>query len=244
MNKEEFLAAYAAGDRDFRGANLTGADLRDAILTGADLSGANLRRADLRFVALARADLRDAILMGADLRSVDFTGADFTGAILTGANLTGAWLQGADLTGADLSGADLSGAVLRGANLTGANLTGANLRWANLTSVDLTGAIGFRFSGSPDPLDLRQRVAAQIQEHPELHDQREWGENTDEATCGTPCCVAGWACRLGGGARGHRISTAATLLLYCAGYRVPPFDADASREAILRDLLVPIKDQQ
>ncbi len=180
---------------------------------GVDLSGAHLCGADLRGADLSAANLSDADLMGVDL----------SGAILSGAYLTRAWLHGADLQLADLSGANLCG--------------------ADLSDADLTGAIGLRFAGAPDPLELRQRVAEQIREHPELHDQGTWGEETDEASCGTPCCVAGWACRLGGGDRGHRISTAATVLLHCDGYRVPSFAGYATREDILRDLLVPIKDQ-
>ncbi len=151
---------------------------------------------------------------------------DFTGVDLSGANLCGTDLQHADLSGANLCGADLSGADLSGADLTGA---------------DLTGAVGFRFPGSPDPMELRRRVAEQILEHPDLHDQRVWGQME---SCGTPCCVAGWACRFGGGTRGHLISTAATVLLHCDGYRLPSFAPDTAREDILRDLTVPLKDHQ
>lgn len=43
MTRNELLAAYAAGKRDFRSA-----DLRDANLRGAYLGGAGLRGADLR----------------------------------------------------------------------------------------------------------------------------------------------------------------------------------------------------
>ncbi len=259
MTKEELVDAYVAGRRDFTGvglqdanlrcvdlrfvalqhADLRDADLRDAILMGADLRGAALRGADLTGaylsgVDLRDADLRDAILMGADLRDAD----------LTGAWLQGAKLYGAHLTDADLSGADLSGATVRDSILTGAILTGTGLAGAILTGTDLTGAVGFRFPGSPDPVELRQRVADQIREYPELHDQQVWGGRGDDAACGTPCCVAGWACRLGGGTRGHRIPTAATLLLHCDGYRLPSFASDTPREAILRDLTVPLKEQK
>ena len=47
MTAEELLAAYAAGERDFSGANLQGADLSGADLYKANLSGANLRGANL-----------------------------------------------------------------------------------------------------------------------------------------------------------------------------------------------------
>jgi uncharacterized protein YjbI with pentapeptide repeats len=42
MTREKLIAAYAAGERDFFGANLTGADLCSVILYEADLSGAKL----------------------------------------------------------------------------------------------------------------------------------------------------------------------------------------------------------
>ena len=41
MTAKELLAAYAAGERDFSKANLSGADLVDADLRGAKLDGAN-----------------------------------------------------------------------------------------------------------------------------------------------------------------------------------------------------------
>jgi len=47
MTAQELLAAYAAGERNFSGADLSGAYLRKAILDEANLSGANLRNADL-----------------------------------------------------------------------------------------------------------------------------------------------------------------------------------------------------
>ncbi len=196
-------------------------------------------RRDFTGVDLSGADLRGAVLSRADL-----FGADLSCAKLSSANLYGAILNGANLTGTDLRSADLSCANLIDATLSGADLTGADLSEAWLQGVDLTGAVGFRFPGSPDPLELRQRVADQIREHPELHDQGAWGYRGDDESCGTPCCVAGWACRLGGGPRGHRISTAATVLLHCDGYRVPSFVGSASRESIIRDLTVPIKEQK
>jgi len=93
MNANELLAAYAAGQRDFSGANLNGADL-----TRANLNGADLTRADLNGANLTRANLTRAILYGAILYD----------AILTRANLYGANLTRADLNGADLNGADLT----------------------------------------------------------------------------------------------------------------------------------------
>lgn len=178
MTREELLRRYAAGERDFRGADLRGANLR-----GADLRDANLR-----------------------------------------------W---ADLTDADLRGADLTDADLRRANLRRANLRGADLRWADLSNAYLTGAI-FARPADVDPRDLRLRVAEQIEQHPELHEQITWG---DPHNCGTPACVAGWTCRLAGVDYTDRtVASLATRLLWVDGQRMPSFDADATREEILAAL--------
>lgn len=39
-------------------------------------------------------------------------------------------------------------------------------------------------------LDLARAIAKQIDEHPELHSQADW---SDETSCGTAHCIAGWA---------------------------------------------------
>ena len=67
MTGTELLKRYAAGERDFHGA-----DLRRA-----DLSGADLRRADLRWADLSGADLSGADLRRADLRRADLDYASF-----------------------------------------------------------------------------------------------------------------------------------------------------------------------
>lgn len=85
-------ARYKAGERDFRWANLRGADLIEANLSGANLSWANLSGADL-----SRADLR-----GANLRGAKLGGTNLKGANLWGAKLSPGWDQFADLKGAIL----------------------------------------------------------------------------------------------------------------------------------------------
>ena len=110
MTAEELLAKYQAGERDFRGANLHGADL-----SGANLHGADLRKADLRGADLSKADLSGANLHVADLSWANLHGADLSRADLIEADLSVASLIDADLRGADLRGADLHGADLSGA---------------------------------------------------------------------------------------------------------------------------------
>jgi hypothetical protein len=139
---KELLEKYAAGERNFRGANLIGADLGGADLRGADLRGANLSWADLRGADLRGANLTGANLIGANLIGANLIGANLTCADLYEADLSGADLSRADLRGADLyeanlSRADLSGADLRGAYLYGTNLAWTDLGWANLANTCL-----------------------------------------------------------------------------------------------------------
>ena len=173
-------------------------------------------------------------LHGANLSDANLSDANLSDADLSGADLSGADLSGADLSDANLRGANLTYANLHGANLNGAYLNGANLHGANLNGAYLSGATGYRFPDAPDPVELRKLVADQIESHPELHDQRDWGDGSANPKCGTPCCVAGWACHLGGGARGHNtVSSAATRLLWVDGLPMPSFNGGATREEIL-----------
>lgn len=87
MTRDELLARYAAGERDFGGVNLSGADLFRVNLSGANLSG----------VSLSGANLSGASLSWANLSGVSLSGANLSGADLFRANLFRANLSGADL---------------------------------------------------------------------------------------------------------------------------------------------------
>ena len=78
MTSEELLQRYAAGERDFRGA-----DLSRANLTGADLTGANLTGADLAGAYLTEADLTHVHLRGANLHRITLCGATIDGVVLS-----------------------------------------------------------------------------------------------------------------------------------------------------------------
>lgn len=150
VNAEELLRRYAAGERDFKGADLVGADLASTNLTGANLCDATLVGADLCGATLTGANLCDANLYeanlgGANLKTANLRGADFVGAHLEGANFRGAHLVGANLGSAHLEdatllGAHLEDAILLGAHLGGADLRAANLEDANLYDANLVGA--------------------------------------------------------------------------------------------------------
>ena len=113
----ELLKRYAAGDRNFQGA-----DLRGIQLAGADLTNANLINTQL-----CNADLSNAKLDGVKLAIADLTNANLTGASLRKAKFIGASLRDADLSFADLSFADLSDADLQNAKFIGANLNSTQI---------------------------------------------------------------------------------------------------------------------
>ena len=160
MNVTEILKKYAAGVRDFSGANLselnlsganlsgakfTEANLSVANLSGANLSSANLSRAKLNVARLSganlsRANLTKANLNVANLIRADLREADLTQAALIRAELIRAELSGANLQEANLSGADLREAALRRTKLTRTTLSESNLRGAFLTEANLEGA--------------------------------------------------------------------------------------------------------
>lgn len=148
---KELLTAYARGNRDFRGAELLGADLGGTNLSGVDfrdasLVGANFREANLGGADLSKADLREATLVDANLHEAILCEAN-----LVRANLVGASLGGANLGGANLSGADLSGTLLREVNLDEANLFRANLYRATLDGATFGGArLGATLLGGVD----------------------------------------------------------------------------------------------
>ena len=73
MDRQELIRLLAAGNRDFSGARLTGADLRGIDLSRADLSEANLTRADLSEAKLHRVDLYEADLSEANLAGASVT---------------------------------------------------------------------------------------------------------------------------------------------------------------------------
>jgi isoamylase len=160
MDRGELLRRYAAGERDF-----TGADLRSADLSNCDLRGAKLVRAQLHGANLCTANLQGADFSGAGLDAAldglprvnlkeanldegRFDGADLSAALLQRASLKNAHfanarLGAADFAGADLSGADFTGAAFSGAGRTifqGANLTGAILANGDLTNCLFDGA--------------------------------------------------------------------------------------------------------
>ena len=132
---KELLKCYDAGERNFKGANLS-----RIYLPWAELSEINLSEANLREAYLNRAYLSGADLSQANLSEVNLSGGDLSQANLNWANLSQAYLNNTDLSQASLIGANLRGADLSRANLNDANLSGVTLSWTNLNETNLSGA--------------------------------------------------------------------------------------------------------
>ncbi|MEA5452859.1 pentapeptide repeat-containing protein [Leptolyngbya sp. CCNP1308] len=115
---EDIVRRYQAGERDFRGIQLSGFK----ILKYINLSGADLREANLSSVDLTSANLRSANLEGANLSDSDLYHAN-----LSGANLNRARLSSARLVQANLAGATLVDSDLKGANLSGCTMPDGTL---------------------------------------------------------------------------------------------------------------------
>ena len=161
LTAEEFRIRYQAGERDFKGMDLSGLTFRGGSIKGADFSGANLSDCDFKDVVnesnFIRADLR---------RSVGWI---FRQCNLSDANLSSATFEGfgdCDLRGCDftsyrfqnrggISSCDASGGVFRESIFSGdirfRNSSFRNSQWLNvrcskystalwLNSADFTGA--------------------------------------------------------------------------------------------------------
>ena len=183
-----FRRLVAAGNTQWRGAEVRGLNLTGLVARGADLqhagflrtnlAGAQLNAAKLCGSKLELADLTGARLTGADLREARLLQAIAKGAVFTRANLAGSsreqlQAENADFSGteladanclmanfalAKLTGANLSGARLESAVLRGAELTGARLEGANLADADFTDTNWWRARG------LTTRQLAQLKE--------------------------------------------------------------------------------
>ncbi|RMG14749.1 MAG: hypothetical protein D6728_01980 [Cyanobacteria bacterium J055] len=150
MSIQELLGKYAAGERDFSGANLTEANLSRvhlcranfsrAVLSIANLSGSNLNGANLSYAKLNVARLSGASLIGANLNGALLNVANLIRANLTEAELVQAALIRAEMIRANLTRANLSEANLNGADLRESKFDRANLSGANLSEADVRGA--------------------------------------------------------------------------------------------------------
>jgi uncharacterized protein YjbI with pentapeptide repeats len=145
-----FLQLVAAGNKEWRSADLRELNLAGLKFPGADLSlalfnGANLASAELVGAKVVKSSFTQADLSGADLSEADLSEAQLFRtklgqARLRHAKLRSAFMQEAQAEKADLMMADLSDSVCLMANFAGAKLNGANLNGANLEAAVLRGA--------------------------------------------------------------------------------------------------------
>ena len=118
MQASELLRRYAAGERDFRFADLRNVSLRWAWLLEVNLDNANLEGVTFAGASMMAASLRWANLTRADLTRTDLRYADLSNATLRDAFLCDTDLGGAktdytiDLTRAYVSYAGLEAAYL------------------------------------------------------------------------------------------------------------------------------------
>jgi uncharacterized protein YjbI with pentapeptide repeats len=96
MDSAQVQARYKSGERNFKGALLSGVNLVWADLHGVDLCGADLSHANLSGANLGEVNLSgEANLAFADLSRADLHNANLKGTRLEGANLEGVQLEGA-----------------------------------------------------------------------------------------------------------------------------------------------------
>jgi hypothetical protein len=133
----DLFERWRAGERNFQGSKLAGANLREIRLTGADLSGSDLRGADLSVARLRKVDLSDA----------DLTGAMFVGADITAVQLSAATMAGCSLEGACLNLTSFSDTIITGANVRDAYVDGTFFSNVDLTPF-LAQQATVRFAGA------------------------------------------------------------------------------------------------
>lgn len=146
MTAVELLERYAAGERDFSGISLRGANLIRANLQRINLSNAKLGRTLLIAANLSDSNLEGINLEGADLTRANLNRASLTNAVVNG-DAIGTFFEQANLSNARMFRATLDGATFFQANLHRANLActsliGTRFLHANLRDADLQEARG------------------------------------------------------------------------------------------------------
>lgn len=90
------------------------------------------------------------------------------------------------------------------------------------------------------PVELLRGAATIIEEHPEEHDQAEWGQTTE---CGTTFCAGGWIALLSGAEYDGRAWTVDGRDISVARYLMEVLDSpfDSRRELTLWNLFMSIE---
>lgn len=152
ITTEELLERYAAGERQFKYAELIRLNLSGVDLSGGNFACAVIRGTNLRGANLSKTSLSDAIVDGCDLGSANFEEAvvgGFLNTNLSRANfdrcrfmsegrIVNCNLEGATFRNARLKNFSIEDSSLQGANMEG--MTGFDL---TLVNVNLTGVVNF-----------------------------------------------------------------------------------------------------
>jgi uncharacterized protein YjbI with pentapeptide repeats len=107
-SREELVARYNQGERNFPGIDLSDADLSRVVLDGANFEvhswfcDANFEGASLRGVIFRECNVKCASFKNADL-----TGASFEGAAIESVDMSGSVLEGVKFAGATFYGVTL-----------------------------------------------------------------------------------------------------------------------------------------
>ena len=104
ITREELLARYAAGKRDFRRLNLSGIIFGECILNNCDFRGANFSYAEFSGTEIVYCDFRHAIFYASDLSHCIFSNSNFTGA-----TMRRVYFAGGDGTNATFENVDFRG---------------------------------------------------------------------------------------------------------------------------------------
>ncbi|BAY82420.1 pentapeptide repeat protein [Calothrix parasitica NIES-267] len=145
MHLQELLKRYAAGERDFSGVDLSGADFDDFSgqkkLSEINLSNSNLSKVNFSNVRLKAANFSGANLKEAKFRYCELSRANFTNADMEKVKISYHDMKKANFTGANLTDANLQCSNLIEANFNKANLSNTKLVGADLSNADFRNAI-------------------------------------------------------------------------------------------------------
>ncbi|MCA8996729.1 MAG: pentapeptide repeat-containing protein [Planctomycetaceae bacterium] len=130
LTREELEQRYAAGQRNFQRAELSGENLQGLDLRGIDLTGADLRRCKV-----FRTNLENS-----NLTEVDLSGVYLAGTLLSGVTARRANFKECRMNNVKWHHVDLKGARLDNANFQNAELTSCNLRNSGMGGADFSRA--------------------------------------------------------------------------------------------------------
>lgn len=146
----ELLDRYEAGERDFRGLDLSGLQFnprgigrRKITVTGADFSGANMSKCGIMYQRLSggifrNVDFTDTTFDDTPILDCDMSFTNFTGANIAESSFKRIKLEGANFTKAVFFQSGIYESVLTDAIFRGAKLEESGPRNGKLTRVDFT----------------------------------------------------------------------------------------------------------